>query len=224
MGQGRCVSMCCWKGRCSIAQHAQHSSAEHASNRTPYDRSTLPQHCHVVTFPPTNNELGACRSPIAGALVRYRHPWENHFQGVADADPRPGADRGGLRGKHCLLRTACTVLHVLYCLQCCRLPYSMLPACLPRVPPLSLAAACPLACVPPLSCISPSAWLICLQVGRLGIGICYDIRFPEMAALYAARGVQLIVYPGERGLAGWVLVGWMGDWANGWAGRQAGRH
>jgi len=34
-------------------------------------------------------------------------------------------------------------------------------------------------------------------VGRLGIGICYDIRFPEMAQLYAARGVQLIVYPGE---------------------------
>ena len=33
-------------------------------------------------------------------------------------------------------------------------------------------------------------------MGRLGIGICYDIRFPEMAQLYAARGVQLIVYPG----------------------------
>ncbi|KDD75938.1 carbon-nitrogen hydrolase [Helicosporidium sp. ATCC 50920] len=32
--------------------------------------------------------------------------------------------------------------------------------------------------------------------GRLGIGICYDIRFPEMAALYAARGCQLLVYPG----------------------------
>eukprot|EP00887_Chlorella_sp_A99_P000095 scaffold16.g95.t1 len=35
------------------------------------------------------------------------------------------------------------------------------------------------------------------EVGLLGIGICYDIRFPEMAMLYAARGVQLIVYPGE---------------------------
>lgn len=33
--------------------------------------------------------------------------------------------------------------------------------------------------------------------GRLGVGICYDMRFPELAALYAARGVQLIVYPGE---------------------------
>lgn len=43
-----------------------------------------------------------------------------------------------------------------------------------------------------------SCWHVRLlaQVGRLGIGICYDIRFPEMAQLYAARGVQLIVYPG----------------------------
>ena len=32
--------------------------------------------------------------------------------------------------------------------------------------------------------------------GKLGIGICYDIRFPEMAALYARKGVQLLVYPG----------------------------
>lgn len=35
------------------------------------------------------------------------------------------------------------------------------------------------------------------NLGRLGIGICYDIRFPELAMLYAKRGVQLIVYPGE---------------------------
>ncbi|MEW5301148.1 MAG: hypothetical protein WDW36_004027 [Sanguina aurantia] len=33
-------------------------------------------------------------------------------------------------------------------------------------------------------------------VGRLGIGICYDLRFPELAMIYANRGVQLIVYPG----------------------------
>lgn len=32
--------------------------------------------------------------------------------------------------------------------------------------------------------------------GRLGVGICYDLRFPELAMLYARRGVQLIVYPG----------------------------
>ncbi len=34
---------------------------------------------------------------------------------------------------------------------------------------------------------------------RLGIGICYDIRFPELAMLYAQQGVQLIVYPGASG-------------------------
>ncbi|KAI8466365.1 MAG: carbon-nitrogen hydrolase [Monoraphidium minutum] len=32
--------------------------------------------------------------------------------------------------------------------------------------------------------------------GRLGVGICYDIRFPELAMVYAQRGAQLIVYPG----------------------------
>jgi omega-amidase len=32
--------------------------------------------------------------------------------------------------------------------------------------------------------------------GRLGVGICYDLRFPELAQIYAQRGVQLIVYPG----------------------------
>ncbi len=34
------------------------------------------------------------------------------------------------------------------------------------------------------------------QVGRLGVGICYDIRFPELAWIYAQRGCQLLVYPG----------------------------
>lgn len=36
------------------------------------------------------------------------------------------------------------------------------------------------------------------DAGRLGIAICYDIRFPELAVLYAQRGCQLLVYPGER--------------------------
>ncbi|XP_058080085.1 omega-amidase, chloroplastic-like isoform X2 [Magnolia sinica] len=34
------------------------------------------------------------------------------------------------------------------------------------------------------------------DVGRIGLGICHDIRFPELAMLYAARGAQLICYPG----------------------------
>ena len=37
------------------------------------------------------------------------------------------------------------------------------------------------------------------DAGRLGIGICYDIRFPELAMLYADRGAQLLVYPGAPG-------------------------
>ena len=38
--------------------------------------------------------------------------------------------------------------------------------------------------------------LVDTDAGRLGIGICYDIRFPELAMLYADRGAQLLVYPG----------------------------
>ncbi|KAG6421104.1 hypothetical protein SASPL_117653 [Salvia splendens] len=34
------------------------------------------------------------------------------------------------------------------------------------------------------------------DVGSIGIGICYDIRFQELAAIYAARGAHLICYPG----------------------------
>lgn len=30
--------------------------------------------------------------------------------------------------------------------------------------------------------------MIPTEVGRIGIGICYDIRFPELAMIYAARG------------------------------------
>jgi omega-amidase len=33
-------------------------------------------------------------------------------------------------------------------------------------------------------------------VGRLGIGICFDIRFPEVAAVCANRGASVLVYPG----------------------------
>lgn len=34
------------------------------------------------------------------------------------------------------------------------------------------------------------------EIGRLGVGICFDVRFPELAMVYAARGVQMIIYPG----------------------------
>jgi apolipoprotein N-acyltransferase len=34
------------------------------------------------------------------------------------------------------------------------------------------------------------------ECGRIGIGVCYDIRFPELSMLYAQRGAQLLVYPG----------------------------
>ncbi|XP_049364459.1 omega-amidase, chloroplastic-like isoform X2 [Solanum verrucosum] len=32
--------------------------------------------------------------------------------------------------------------------------------------------------------------------GRIGIGICHDIRFPELSMSYRARGAHLICYPG----------------------------
>ncbi|RXH73004.1 hypothetical protein DVH24_012688 [Malus domestica] len=34
------------------------------------------------------------------------------------------------------------------------------------------------------------------EVGRIGIGICYDINFEEIAMIYGARGAHLICYPG----------------------------
>ena len=33
--------------------------------------------------------------------------------------------------------------------------------------------------------------------GRIGIGICYDMRFPELAQRYALKeGCDMLVYPG----------------------------
>lgn len=41
-----------------------------------------------------------------------------------------------------------------------------------------------------------SPTIVDTDVGRIGIGICYDMRFQELAMLYAARGAHLICYPG----------------------------
>ncbi|CAA0814590.1 Omega-amidase-chloroplastic [Striga hermonthica] len=47
------------------------------------------------------------------------------------------------------------------------------------------------------------------DVGRIGIGICHDIRFPELAMVYEARGADMICYPGafniSTGEALWEL-------------------
>ncbi|KAL3632954.1 Carbon-nitrogen hydrolase [Castilleja foliolosa] len=47
------------------------------------------------------------------------------------------------------------------------------------------------------------------DVGKIGIGICHDIRFPELAMVYQARGAHLICYPGafnmSTGEALWEL-------------------
>ncbi|KAK9734461.1 hypothetical protein RND81_04G141400 [Saponaria officinalis] len=34
------------------------------------------------------------------------------------------------------------------------------------------------------------------EVGRIGIGICHDIRFPELAMLYKGEAADFIIYPG----------------------------
>ncbi|CAL8255402.1 unnamed protein product [Merluccius merluccius] len=45
---------------------------------------------------------------------------------------------------------------------------------------------------------------------KVGVGICYDIRFAEMAQLYSKMGCELLVYPGAfnmtTGPAHWELL------------------
>ncbi|TVU12161.1 hypothetical protein EJB05_45791, partial [Eragrostis curvula] len=41
----------------------------------------------------------------------------------------------------------------------------------------------------------PELTVVDTDVGRIGIGICHDIRFPELAMLYRSRGAHLICYP-----------------------------
>jgi len=46
--------------------------------------------------------------------------------------------------------------------------------------------------------------------GRIGIGICYDIRFPELAMCMIKRGCRILIYPGAfnmtTGKAHWELL------------------
>ncbi|XWS12128.1 hypothetical protein CRYUN_Cryun37aG0063300 [Craigia yunnanensis] len=48
------------------------------------------------------------------------------------------------------------------------------------------------------------------DIGRIGIGICHDMRFPELAMLYKAKGAHIIVYPGAFNMSTgellWELV------------------
>uniref|UniRef100_A0A6G1RQB3 omega-amidase n=1 Tax=Hypotaenidia okinawae TaxID=2861861 RepID=A0A6G1RQB3_9GRUI len=45
---------------------------------------------------------------------------------------------------------------------------------------------------------------------KVGLGICYDIRFAEMAQIYGQQGCQLLIYPGAfnltTGPAHWELL------------------
>ncbi|KAL2090004.1 hypothetical protein ACEWY4_014692 [Coilia grayii] len=58
----------------------------------------------------------------------------------------------------------------------------------------------------PGSCLSMFDTPFC----KVGVGICYDIRFAELAQIYAKKGCQLLVYPGAfnmtTGPAHWELL------------------
>ena len=46
--------------------------------------------------------------------------------------------------------------------------------------------------------------------GAIGVGICYDLRFPEMSLLLAQKGARMLVFPGAfnttTGPAHWELL------------------
>ena len=48
------------------------------------------------------------------------------------------------------------------------------------------------------------------EFGKIGIGICYDIRFPELARAMALEGAKILIYPGAfnltTGPAHWELL------------------
>lgn len=38
------------------------------------------------------------------------------------------------------------------------------------------------------------------DMGRIGLGICYDVRFPELAMIAARQGCVAMIYPGAFNL------------------------
>ncbi|CAL1286154.1 unnamed protein product [Larinioides sclopetarius] len=60
--------------------------------------------------------------------------------------------------------------------------------------------------------LAPGNSLTTFSIGKwkIGLGICYDIRFPLMANIYAEKGCNLLVYPGAfnmtTGPAHWELL------------------
>ncbi|GFU29904.1 omega-amidase NIT2 [Nephila pilipes] len=60
--------------------------------------------------------------------------------------------------------------------------------------------------------LAPGNSLTIFKIGewKIGLGICYDIRFPLMANIYSEKGCQLLVYPGAfnmtTGPAHWELL------------------
>ncbi|GBM25775.1 Omega-amidase NIT2, partial [Araneus ventricosus] len=60
--------------------------------------------------------------------------------------------------------------------------------------------------------LAPGKSLTTFTMGKwkIGLGICYDIRFPLMANIYAEKGCNLLVYPGAfnmtTGPAHWELL------------------
>ncbi|CAG4934591.1 unnamed protein product [Colias eurytheme] len=61
--------------------------------------------------------------------------------------------------------------------------------------------------------LSPGSQLTTFEYNgvKIGIGICYDLRFPEMAHLMAKQGCSLLIYPGAfnmtTGPKHWELLG-----------------
>lgn len=52
--------------------------------------------------------------------------------------------------------------------------------------------------------------IVATEYCKIGIGICYDMRFPEMAKIYTDSGCDLLIYPGAfnmtTGPAHWQIL------------------